>query len=59
MHNCDTGVACEVADVEGQQMPNPVDVHCGDQPRIVHLRSGDRMTQHQSPPFGVDELVIG
>ena len=44
MHNCDAGIAREVADVEGQQMRNPVDVHGGDQPRIMHLRSGDRPT---------------
>lgn len=40
-------------------MRDPVDVHRGDQSRIMHLRSRDRMTQYQSPPFGVDEFVFG
>jgi hypothetical protein len=40
-------------------MPDAVDVHCGNQPRIMDLRPRDRMAQYQSLPFGVDEFFLG
>ena len=59
MYNRDIGIAREVANVQGKQMRDPVDVHRGDQSRIVYLRSRNRVIRYQSPPFGVDEFVFG
>ncbi len=40
-------------------MRDTVDVPCGNQTRIMHLGSRNRMPQHQPQPFGVNEFVFG
>ncbi|MGA2986473.1 MAG: hypothetical protein ABSG32_21955 [Terriglobia bacterium] len=59
MHYRDTGIAREVANIKGENMRDPVDVHRGHQSRIMYLRSGNRVVQYHPPPFGVDEFVFG
>lgn len=58
MHDRDTGIAREVANIQGKQVCDPVDVHRGDQPSVVHLRSRDRVSQDQSPPLRMNEFVV-
>lgn len=48
----DAGVAGEIAPVERQDVGNPVYLHEGDEPGVVHLNAPDRVGDDQ-PPLGL------
>ncbi len=47
----DVGVASAVFSVKGQEVADAVDLHRGDQPCIVCLHAGDRVTDGELSPF--------
>src|SRR5262249_45225994 len=58
MYDRDTRVAKEVPNVQCEQVSDAVDLHRGDQPGIVYLRSRDRVREYETAPFRMDSLII-
>jgi hypothetical protein len=56
--NSDASIPGEIADVQGEQVANAVNMHGSDQARIIYLAPANSMSQHQPSPFGLDEFVI-
>lgn len=51
MNGFNLPVARKVFCIEGQDSLHSVDTHCRNQPRILHLNSGDAIVHQQTPPF--------
>ena len=46
MYNGNIAVATKVALIEGKQVGDPMNAHCGDETGVMNLRSGNAVGDH-------------
>ena len=52
VNNRDFGKAIEIFDVESQKIRDVMSQHCGDEPRVVDIFTGNLVFENEIFPFG-------
>ena len=58
MNRCDTRVAFEVRWIVGKDSVDSVDLHPGDEPRVMNLNALHCILDDELSPFGIDSRGI-